>query len=191
MLTKQGLNQKAAYALAFITATTFAGAIGTQLREIAKGRDPMNMDPTTPEGRKFWAASLLSGGGLAIYGDFLFADVNRYGGSLGETTGGPTLGLFTDLKNLTIGNLVEAAEGEDTKAGAEALNFVYRHMTPKPFYMKLATERMLIDQLQKAVDPRAYERFRRMQRNRYRDYGQEYFWRPGEQLPDRLPQYTQ
>jgi hypothetical protein len=190
-LVQKGLDRKIAFGLSFLLATTFAGAVGTQIREVAKGRDPMNMDPRTSDGRKFWGASLLSGGGLAIFGDFLFNNVNRYGGSLGETIGGPAIGFLSDLKNLTVGNFEQLWEGEDTNFGKEMLNFAYRHLIPKPFYARLAMERMVVDQLQKAADPRASQRFRRMMRGRKRDYGQDYFWKPGKSLPDRLPEYSQ
>lgn len=167
-----------------------AGAFGLQMREIAKGRDPMPMNPATEEGRKFWGKAALSGGGMGIFGDFLFSGLNEYGGGLTRTMSGPTIGLAGDFTNLTAGNIVQLIQGEETKAGKEALDFMYRHMIPKPFWAKIALERMVIDQIHKQADPRAYSRFRRMVRSRQKDYGQDYWWQPGDAVPDRAPQFS-
>ena len=48
------------------------------------------------------------------------------------------------------------------------------------WYIRLAYERMLLDQLQMMVDPDARAAFHRQMQNRKRDYGQELWWAPGE-----------
>src|SRR5262249_55445818 len=73
-----------AYAGGLLILSTLLGALSMQLKEIAGGRDPRRMD-MSEMGAKFWGAAILQGGGLGIYGDFLFADVNRFGSGLGVT----------------------------------------------------------------------------------------------------------
>jgi hypothetical protein len=58
------------------------------------------------------------------------------------------------------------------------------------WYLKLAFERVALDQLQYLVDPEADAAFRRQQQNWMRNTGQEFFWRPGQTTPDRAPQLT-
>lgn len=184
----RGLNlptagAKGRYMIGFIVSTTLMGALAMQLKEMAKGRDPMPMDDEA-----FWAAAMLQGGGLGIFGDFLFSNVNRYDRGLAETIAGPVVGFGNDLKNLTIGNLAEVAAGEDTNAAAELVGFASRY-TPGAslWYLRLGLERGITDQLRLMVDPDTPQRFRRLE-SRYRnDRGQDYWWRPGETTPRRAP----
>lgn len=174
---------KGRYMIGFIVSTTLMGALAMQLKEMAKGRDPMPMDDGA-----FWAAAMLQGGGLGIFGDFLFSNVNRYDRGLAETIAGPVVGFGNDLKNLTIGNLAEVAAGEDTNAAAELVGFASRY-TPGAslWYLRLGLERGITDQLRLMVDPDTPQRFRRLE-SRYRnDRGQDYWWRPGETTPRRAP----
>lgn len=173
----------AAYAVAILLSSTFFGALALQLKQVAAGRDPRPM--TSPE---FWGASLLQGGGLGIYGDFLFADLNRYGGGLAASIGGAAAEHTGDFLNLTIGNLAQLAAGEKTNFGRELVQFA-RGNTPggNIWYLRLAWERMVLDQAQLLLDPEADKAFRRKQRDWQRDFGQGHWWRPGQLGPDRAP----
>lgn len=177
---------KARYLASFGIGMTLAGAFGWQMKQISQGKDPMDMNPATPEGRKFWAASMMAGGGLGIWGDFLFANANRYGGSLESTIAGPLVQAGSDIKKLTVGNVQNLAEGEPTKALQETVD-VLSGYAPKPFYLRLAMQRLIFDQLAKEADPKAYQKFRRIERNAYKNYGQKFWWRPGETSPSRAP----
>ena len=48
-------------------------------------------------------------------------------------------------------------------------------------------ERLIFDQLEAAVDPKAAKSFRMIEQRARRDYGQRFFWRPGEPAPVRAP----
>ena len=58
-------------------------------------------------GVRYWINAAIYGGGLGIFGDFLFADQNRYGGSMAKTMAGPVISFLDDLVRLTIGNTLE------------------------------------------------------------------------------------
>lgn len=167
---------------------TLAGAISLQMKELSKGRDPRPM--TGEMTGKFWTAAALQGGGLGIYGDFLFADVNRFGGGLESTFAGPVVGLANDVREVTVGNMAQAAAGDDMRLGRDTTRLL-RTYTPflgSAWYARLAYERQVLDQLQMAVDEDASEYFRRRERTREREQGQGYWWPEGARAPERMPQ---
>lgn len=177
---------RARYAADLVISTTLAGALAMQLKEIAKGRDARPM--TGEKAPEFWAAAMLQGGGLGIFGDFLFSDVNRFDRGMAETIAGPVVGFANDLRRLTVGNLAQLPGEDPTNAGREAVNFVRRY-TPggSLWYARLAFERILLDQLQTWVDPQAHKQFNALERRYRRDLGQRFWWRPGQAAPDRAP----
>ena len=184
-LYAQGVRKKGTYLADFLISATIMGALAIQMKEVSKGRDPRPM--TTNE---FWTAALLQGGGLGIFGDFLFSDVNRVGGGLSQTIAGPVVGLADDIRKLTIGNVQQAAGGDDTNFASEFIRFAGRY-TPGSslWYTRLALERNVIQQLQIWADPKAYRKFRSLRRRYAREYNQDYWWEPGETTPRRSPEF--
>jgi polyhydroxyalkanoate synthesis regulator phasin len=176
----------AAYAGSLLISTTLFGAMAAQLKQMAQGRDPQNMDPMNNSA--FWGAALLQGGGLGIYGDFLFSNLNRYGGGFATTFGGPLMQRANDAWNLTAGNLVQLASGEKTHFGRELVKFA-KGNTPGSsiWYLRLGWERLLMDQLQFLVDPEANKAFKQRQRFFAKEYGQGFWWDPGQTAPSRAP----
>ena len=69
----------AGLAAQFTISMMVMGGLAYQMKEIAKGRDPI--DITTPG---FWGKAFAQSGGAGIFGDFLSADVNRFGGGPGH-----------------------------------------------------------------------------------------------------------
>tara|TARA_R110002072_G_scaffold73468_3_gene174957 strand:- start:432 stop:2903 length:2472 start_codon:yes stop_codon:yes gene_type:complete len=174
---------KGAYFADLMISTTLMGALAMQLKEMAKGRDPRPMDTA-----EFWGAAFMQGGGLGIYGDFMFGNVNRYGGGLAETIAGPVIGFANDVSQLTVGNIMQAVQGDDTNAASEFLGFAGRY-TPGSslWYARLGLERLIIDQGKLWVDPDTKTKMRR-QVSKYRtQYGQKYWWSPGSATPQRGP----
>lgn len=173
----------AAYAGSLLITTTLLGGLSMQLKQLAAGRDPQAMD-----NGKFWGAAMLQGGGLGIYGDFLFGDLNRFGGGFATTLGGPLVGRANDFWNLTAGNVAQLASDEKTHFGRELVRFS-KGLVPGGtiWYLKLAYERVMLDQLQYLVDPEAADAFKRQQQSWARNTGQAFWWRPGEMAPTRAP----
>lgn len=174
----------ASYAAQLLILSTVGGALGLQIKSIIQGRDPQNMkDP------KFWGAAMASGGGMGIYGDFLFADTNRYGYSFGEQVAGPTASLASDILKFTSGNAMELLQRKDTNIGHEAVTLAGRYtpMLSSAWYARLAYKRELLDQLDYMVDPHAHRRWREEERKAMRERGQGYWWQPGESAPRRAP----
>jgi hypothetical protein len=176
----------AGYAGALLLSTTLFGAAALQLKQIAAGRDPRDM--ASPE---FWGGAMLQGGALGIWGDFLFSDLNRFGGGIVSTIAGPLAGRLDQLRGLTIGNVAQGVEGDKTSIGREAVRFLKTNL---PFgnvwYIKLAWEREVLDQLQFLADPEANKAFKRQQQFWKKDFGQEFYWAPGETAPARGPDFS-
>lgn len=162
------------YAAGLLIGNTLAGAVAIQLKEASKGRDPRDM--TTP---KFWTAALAQGGGAGIFGDFLFSDVNRFGGGVAQTIAGPGVGFLDDMLRFSVGNVQEVIAGEDTGAGKEFVNILRRY-TPggSLWYLRAAYEREVLDQLQTLLDPGAAKSFRNKVKAA-NDYDTRYFYKPG------------
>jgi hypothetical protein len=174
---------KAGYVANLAIMTTAFGGLAMQMKQVAAGKDARDMTED-----KFWAAAFVQGGGAGLFGDFLYSDTNRFGGNIYGTLAGPGISTAVDAFDLTIGNLKQAAAGEKTNAGKEAVNFA-RANTPGSslWYARLTLQRMFWDQLQQEVDPQARQAFRRTEQRTQREYDQKYWWAPGETMPERAP----
>jgi hypothetical protein len=190
-LTAGRRARAASYASAMLITGTALGAVAMMLKDIAAGRDPRTitgedtyLDPW------FWGAAILQSGGLGIYGDFLFSQLNRNGGSLPATVAGPLVDRLDNIRNLTFGNVQQVLQGKPTHFGREGVRFL-RQNTPLAtmWYTRLAYERVLLDQVQKMVDPEAPQAFARAINSRRREYRQEFFWQPGDSAPQRSPNF--
>lgn len=179
----RGVVTGAQIAAGLVIGTTLLGALSIQMKELSRGKDARPMTEA-----KFWLAAFLQGGGAGIVGDFLFAEQNRFGGGLAETVAGPTVGNVAQALRLTAGNLQRGVKGEKTNVGREAVQFLGRN-TPfsSLWYLRLGYERVLLDQLQELADPEAKAAWRRRLQMQKRDYGNDFYWQPGELAPRRAP----
>ena len=184
MVNQNGLKNKAAYGGAMILSTTLMGGMVIQLKDIAAGREPRSIGDTPKEQAKFWAAAMQQGGGLGIFGDFLFSDVNRFGGGMVQTTIGPVPDLVDKTFKLTLGNIQEAAKGDDTNFARELGQYAKRY-TPKTWQTRLMTD-ALFDQAILWADPKAQRRFNNTMKRRSKEYKQDYWWKKGEVLPEAI-----
>lgn len=178
-----GRARGARYAGALLISMTLGGALALQLKQIINGKDPMRADDP-----RFWMQAIGTGGGFGLFGDFLFADLNRFGQGIQETILGPTIGAVNDFGRATVGNLQKLALGEETTFAADVVQKGARYVPGASlFYLRAAWQRVVVDQLQRLADPAAHRKFRERERRLTRETGQEYWWRPGELAPARAP----
>ena len=152
-----------------VVGTTVMGYFVMQLKEVMKGRE---MRPHSPE---TFLAAAMQGGGLGIYGDFLFAEANRYGGGTLQTLAGPFVSELAEFGDLlkSSRDILLTGEGD---ARAEAVRFIKRN-TPfaNVFYTKQVMDYLIWYQLQETINP-GY--LRRMERRVERENGTKFTIRP-------------
>lgn len=160
------------------------GAMALQLRNIITGKEPEDM----ANGR-FWFRSFLQGGGAGLFGDFLLADYNRFGQSIGGTLAGPIVGTAQGL--LKAGDLYGLAEGDWSMGefASDAFEVGQREIPGvNLWYSRLLVERTMMDQVEKMLDPKYDARMRRLEKKMVKQQGQKFWWRPGEVTPEMMQQ---
>ena len=169
---------------------TAVGALGVQMREVSKGRDPMPMDDP-----RFWGKSLMAGGAMSIWGDFLFAGVGRYGDGPEDIVGGPMAGFLGDTTNLVFGDafrFIQDGDDFDFQLPENAVKWAKRY-TPgtSVWWSRLALERQVWDRLEELADPKAYRKQQKRMRRQKKEFGNDHWWPAGDRSPDRPPQYEE
>ncbi|MFO0254121.1 MAG: hypothetical protein ACK52V_08415, partial [Betaproteobacteria bacterium] len=184
-----GNPNRVAYAAMITVGMTVFGGLSVLLKDIASGRDPR--DVTTA---KFWGAAAMAGGGMSFAGDLLYSWSGGQtqsgvpaGAAFAGAALGPVAGAVAELTSVTLGNAFEAARGEDTDFGAEAVRFARSNL---PFvnlwYVRTVLDRAVMHDLQEALNPGYLSRMKQRAR---KDWGQEFYWQPGELEPDRAPDF--
>lgn len=175
----------AAYAARLFITMTLFGAMTIQLRQLTYGQDLRPMD-----GWEFWVDAMLQSGGLGIFGDVIGSFEREGASGLAGVVSGPLVGSTADLGKATFGNAFRAARGEETHVLRD-LNEFARRNTPgsNTWYLSLAFQRLIFDQIRAEVDPDYPASIRRAEK-RAAEQGTEFWWRPGETAPDRAPDLT-
>ena len=151
-----------------IVGTTVLGYYVMQLKEVIKGRE---MREPSPEAL---IAAMLQGGGLGIYGDFLFGEANRFGGGMLETVAGPGITTVAEALDL-IQRSRDIVLGGDEDVSGDTIRLLKGNVPfANLFYTKQAMDYLIWYQLQETVNP-GY--LRRMERRIERENNQE-FWLP-------------
>jgi hypothetical protein len=182
MVEQAGVRGKVGYALSVAIPVTVMGVLAQQLYEIANGRDPRPMDPSTKEGRNTWGAGFLKGGALSMLGDLIGLTAQGKYMSATEYAAGPLAG--------DVDRAISAGWGVGTgkkHAGSRVLQLV-KENTPggNVWYTRLLTDRLLADQIQRSIDP-DYADIQLLRERAAEKNGQEFYWAPGETAPARAP----
>ncbi len=171
------------YLIRLVAGLSIMGGLAIQLKDIAKGKEPRDMD--TPE---FLFAAISQGGGLGILGDFLytgFAGKSRHGDNLATTLAGPGIGFMADTFELGFSGVAGATfAGDKTNFGRELSNYL-KSYTPgnSLWYTRVITERMLFDQFQRLADPKAQSSWQNTEKRLLKQQGQRYWWKKGKTAP--------
>jgi hypothetical protein len=156
--------------------TTAMGYLSMTAKELAKGREPRDVTDPAVAWRTMFAAS-MQGGGLGIYGDFLFGEANRHGRGTASTLLGPAFSDAAGLIDLTK----RASRGE---AGAgEALRETLRvasgtHPVAAAVvngYPRIALDYLILHRIQEELSPGYLRRMEERMRNQN---SQEYIFPP-------------
>ena len=158
-----------------MVATTLFGYTSMVLKDLLKGREPRQFQGDLAKDTKLMFAAMSQGGGLGIYGDFLFGEYSRYGRSFLSTLAGPTFGQIDDLAEIWT----RVRKGEDV--GANVLRMAVNN-TPfiNLFYTRQAMDYLFLYELQEMVNP-GY--LRRMESRIMRENDQRFFVPPSQEVP--------
>lgn len=187
-LSRPTVQGKAAFLTTLPVAMTLAGGMLIQVQQLLAGKDPQPMvDEDGIPNWKFWAAAFLKGGSLGLYGDFLFSQsgTTRYGTGPLEAVAGPTIGSIADIATFIAQAPGQIAAGKDPQVAAKALN-IAKGFVPGSnlWFTKAATDHMIVQQAQEALNPGYLQG---MRSRTIREFGNDWWWRPGEMTPDRPP----
>ncbi|MGL4576902.1 MAG: hypothetical protein ACRCV9_19095 [Burkholderiaceae bacterium] len=168
--------QKIAMLAAFGVTATIMGGIQTQGRQIAAGKDPIDM--TGEHAAKFWTKAYAAGGGGGFFADVLLAPMDdpSYGfeGKLGLA--GPLAGAG--------GGLIDVALAEKNQ-GARAIKWLNDQLPGVDiWYLRAIWEHWALYNAQEAINP-GY--LGRMQQRARKQWGQDFWWAPNDALPERAP----
>lgn len=110
-------------------------------------------DPSSPQ---TWLAAAAQGGGLGIYGDFLFGEKSRMGSSFYSTLGGPTLGTAESVYNL----YQNIKDGRDVSA--ETFRLFFNHVPGNNlFWFRAAFDHFIGYNLFEMMNPGYISRMKR------------------------------
>jgi hypothetical protein len=141
------------------------------LKDLAKFRNPR--DPTS---LKTWAAALMQGGGLGLFGDFLFGEYDRYGRNFSESLMGPVIGELLNTTVVEIWNRLkaQATDPAHTHDIWPVLAHAVVNNTPaiNLFYTRWALDYLFLWQVQEALNPGFLKRFEK----RIRDQNHQTMW---------------
>jgi hypothetical protein len=180
-------SSKAAMVAYLVVATSVAGAMILQTREVLSGKDPRGM--VDENWYKFWGAAFLQGGALGIYGDFLYSvNQTRYGSGPLEALAGPTMGPILELglvQPLTAAK--KAIEGKPTHLAAQTVQDLKGFIPGSNiWYTKAALDHLIWQNVLEALSPGYLGAIRE---RTAREYSQEWWWQPGEFEPERAPDF--
>lgn len=158
-----------------IAFTTVFGYAAMTLKELAKGREP-RQPKTAGEYAALVSAALAQGGGLGLYGDFLFGEAkSRFGQGPLESFLGPTWRRAEDLKGLADA----LKDGQDVQG--RALTRVFNNLPfVNLFYTRWALDYLVLYRLQEMSNP-GY--LRRMEQRVRDEKHQQFIVPPSQVIP--------
>jgi hypothetical protein len=112
--------------------------------------------PREPDDPKTWIAAAAQGGGLGIYGDFLFGEKSRMGSSFYSSLAGPALGSAESVYNL----YQNIREGKDVTS--ETFRLFFNHLPGNNlFWFRTAFDHFIGYNLYEMMNPGYIDRMKR------------------------------
>lgn len=178
-MTQGDMSNRAYRTTQLFLLTTLGGAALVQAQSVIAGRDPNDM--ASPQ---FWIEAAMRGGGLGMMGDFVYSGTTRGGEGITQLVAGPGPGAAIGA----TGDLLQTLAGNKEMSGKTLAQHM-KAWTPGSslWYSKLATDRLIFDNIQSMIDPDYRSSFARYERRMKKDFGQTFWWGPGDTLPERGP----
>ena len=170
-MSKQKHSSKAAYLAAFFGGSTMLGAFSLMTADVTRGRTPREMNG------KMWFDSFMRGGAGSLVADLGMTDSAKFGSKWTDLVIGPKGSTLNNFFNLTTGNVWQAVRGQETNLLREGIQFT-EALTPSVWQIDLVAESMW-DQLKVMTDPNYRSQLNNRQIKAQKDYGSEYWYKPG------------
>jgi hypothetical protein len=182
-MTQGDMSNRAYRTTQLFLLTTLGGAALVQAQSVIAGRDPNDMGTG-----QFWLEAAMRGGGLGMMGDFVYSSATRGGEGITQLVAGPGPGALIGA----TGDLAQTLAGNKEVSGKTLAQHM-KAWTPGSslWYSKLATDRLIFDNIQSMIDPDYRSSFARYERRMKKDFGQTFWWGPGDALPERGPRLPQ
>lgn len=168
--------RKGSFHTATLLASTLAmGYMSGVVKDLAKGRTPKRL--LTKDGQldlKTLTDAMQRGGGMGIFGDFLFNEYDRHYRSFTAAAAGPVVGQLDPLAE--IASLSFKGEGQKALKRSEKF-FIDNTPFINLFYIRPILDYMIFWQLQEALEPGSLKRVENavIERN-----NQDYWLKPSE-----------
>ncbi|MBB4342154.1 hypothetical protein [Rhizobium leguminosarum] len=178
-MTQGSMSNRAYRTTQLLLTMTMAGAATMQAQSLIAGRDPNDMSKPN-----FWTEAFIRGGGGGMLGDFVNSSVTRGGDGITQYLTGPGPG---ELISAT-GDVAQWLAGKKDVNGKTFAQHI-KAWTPGSslWYTKAATDRLIFDNIQAMIDPNYRQSFNRYERRMKKEFGQTFWWAPGDGLPQRAP----
>ena len=170
------MGGKVAYLGTFAAATTMMGAVAIHAKDIAKGKEPQEMNG------EFWKKAFLMGGPAGLVGDYTLSDPGSYGNSPIESVVGPGAQFFNRTFDLTFGNIHEAIAGEEMNVLGDIAKYA-KYITPGTWQTDIIFNSMM-DQAILSVDPNYQKTINSIRRREQKEVGRGFFFGPGDTVGD-------
>jgi hypothetical protein len=170
------MGGKVAYLGALGLATTMMGAVAIHAKDLAKGKEPQEMNG------EFWKKALLMGGSIGLLGDYTLSDPGSYGNSPIESVVGPGAQFFNRTFDLTLGNIHEAIAGEEMNVLGDIAKYA-KYITPGTWQTDIVFNSMM-DQAILSVDPNYQKTINSIRRREQKEVGRGFWFGPGETVGD-------
>jgi hypothetical protein len=160
-----------------VAASTFYGYLAMTVKDWLHNRTRKEIST------KSVLAAMMQGGGVGLYGDFLFGEVSRFGGGLAESLAGPLAGEVlggVELGMRTRTRITDYLTGQKSDANAaKASDWLQYALNNTPFLnmhvLRAALDIAILNRLQEMASPGT---FRRRQDAMQKQFGQRYLLNP-------------
>lgn len=153
-----------------ILATTVFGYLSMTCKALLAGKTPRDFTESPEQFGKTFIAALVQGGGMGLYGDFLFGEKSRMGDDFLSSLAGPALGSLSSLVSL----YKSMRDGEDVKS--TAFRTLWSHLPGNNlFWLRAGMDHLLLYSMYEYMNPGC---LRRMRRRVERETNQEFYVEP-------------
>ena len=163
---------------AVMVGATIMGSIPLMLKDLVKGK--AIDDPEKYFSPRFFINAALQGGGLGLFGDFLFKDQSRYGSSMTSELLGPLASNVDNIYKATKGNYDKYINGQEPNFLKDTFKVAKRNIpvVGSLWYSRLVLERLMLDNMERLIDPKFDSKMHKLEQKMMKKQGTKFWWRP-------------